>query len=109
MNVVTGETWELSNKTLMGGWVCRHAGPTCSNHNCPSNVFKEFSEAEIHEHVIIDPAFHIGKWLGQLELGLVAELNQRLRHLTGEQQRSLLLAIRGHIDKQLSLIKIEEP
>lgn len=109
LDVTTGETWELVNKTLSGRWACRHVGIPCSNQGCSLNLVKEFTDGEIHEQIIIDPSVHIGKWLGQLELGILAEMNLRLRSLNPEQKRSLLIAIRGHIDKQLSQIVIEEP
>jgi hypothetical protein len=96
-----GETWELRKQTLLGGWLCQLAGPTCKNADCPTNLFREFSEDQIWENVVIDLTSHSGKWLGQMELEILAALNSRLKPLTSQQRRSLLFAIRGHIDKKL--------
>jgi hypothetical protein len=104
-----GETWELRKQTLMGGWLCTLAGPSCSNQNCPTKMFREFTVQEIWDNVVIDPSLHEGKWLGQMEIELLAAINSRLKLLNPVQRRSLLLAIRGHLDKRLSFTLPDEP
>ena len=99
-----GEIWELKKRTLMGHWLCLPSGPSCGNDECPSMLFKEFSEDEIWENAILDSTNHAGKWMGQMEVEIIAALNSRLKNLTAQQKTSMLRAIRDHIDQRLDPI-----
>lgn len=97
-----GEVWQLRKQTLTGRWLCHLSGPSCSNTDCPTKLFREFSEEDIWGNAILDTASHEGKWLGQMELEILAAMSSRMKHLSPVQRRSLLLAVRGFIDKALS-------
>jgi hypothetical protein len=56
----------------------------------------------MENNIVLDLSGHQREWLGQSEVEIVAVLKSRLKELTSQQRRSLLLAVRGHIDRMLS-------
>lgn len=92
MDLANGTLWELRTKNN-GIWACRAIRPVCLQVDCPQKLFREFTEEEICEHIILEPNTIKASDVQDIKFELAHSIDEATKNLPLDKRRDVLKAI----------------
>jgi len=93
LDLSVGALWELRTRNANRLWVCRAIRPACIVAECPQQLFKEFAEEEILEHILLDPFKPESTNVQDLKIELAHLIDEAVKRLPLSQQREVYASL----------------